>query len=171
MLWEFHQVHHSQRELNYLSDLRVHPLDWIAAQLVQFIPFFCLSLDEAVPTFATIEIFKIVHTRFCHTNLRTNLGWLRYLLVTPQSHRVHHSLEIGHIDRNFGVIFSFWDRLFGTAHEDVDCYPATGVRDQEFPREMRLTWSSLALVPMRQFAYPILKLLGRLPRQYSAIRD
>jgi 4-hydroxyproline epimerase len=58
-----------------------------------------------------------------HANLRTDLGWLRHLLVTPQSHRRHHSPRPEHRDRNFGGTFSFWDRLFGTAALDARVYP------------------------------------------------
>ena len=68
-----------------------------------------------------------------HANLRWNLGWLRHLIVSPQFHRVHHGIGVGHEGAqqgvNFAVVFSFWDKLFGTA-DLRDAYPATGVRDQ-----------------------------------------
>lgn len=154
VLWEFHKIHHSQRELNYFSDLRVHPVDYIAAQVILFVPFNSLSLDLAIPTFVGWQIFKTWHTRFCHANIRTSLGLLRYVFVSPQSHRIHHSSEPEHADKNFGVIFSIWDWAFRTQYTNFDRYPATGISDGRFPIEMELSLRSAFFTPLRQLYYP-----------------
>lgn len=114
LFWSFHTVHHSQRDLNAFSDLRVHPVERIIETLVSFVPFFALNPRTAFPALAAWSAFGVWYARFYHGNVRTNLGPLRYLLVTPQSHRIHHSRRAEHRDTNFGAIFSIWDRLFGT---------------------------------------------------------
>jgi len=164
-LWEFHKVHHSTTQLNYFTDQRVHPVDVLAAQAIQFVPFYSLSLDTAVPTFVAWQLFTGWHTRFYHANIRTNLGPFRHLLVTPQSHRIHHSADPAHRDRNFGVIFSVWDWIFGTRHNAVDDYPATGIQDERFPLEKELKLRSFLLTPIRQLCYPILSITHRLGRR------
>jgi sterol desaturase/sphingolipid hydroxylase (fatty acid hydroxylase superfamily) len=135
LFWAFHQVHHSQRDMNYFTDFRLHPLDLIIANLIVLLPQLLLQVDA--PTIVLLGILLQWHTVLYHCNLRTNYGPLRYLLVTPQSHRVHHSQQPEHCDRNYGVIFSIWDRIFGTQHGDAQVYPATGV-DTAFPVESSL---------------------------------
>jgi sterol desaturase/sphingolipid hydroxylase (fatty acid hydroxylase superfamily) len=158
VLWQFHKVHHSAREMNYLTDIRIHPIDFLTAKTIEFIPFYSLSLDMAVPTFIVWEIFRTWLTRFYHANIRTDFGWLRHVLVTPQSHRIHHSRNPHHYDHNFGVTFSIWDFIFGTQYKNFDEYPDTGVEDG-FPVEGRLTLKSLLLTPIRQLIHPFTLLL------------
>ena len=131
--WLFHEVHHAQRHLNQWTNERVHLLDALAAMAIQALPLLLLG----VPSLETgaYVVAAAWYTRLYHANVRSNFGWLRYLLVTPQSHRLHHSLRPEHEDQNFGVIFSVWDRLFGTLNRDATVYPETGVADPAFPVE------------------------------------
>jgi sterol desaturase/sphingolipid hydroxylase (fatty acid hydroxylase superfamily) len=133
VFWEFHKIHHSQVHLNYFSTMRLHPLDLIVNALIRFLPFSLLGLQMAVPAFIGWIAFQRFYEMVVHSNLRTNMGWLRYLLVTPQSHRIHHSMNREHLDSNFGNIFSIWDFLFGTQIRDYTVYPATGVHDRHVP--------------------------------------
>jgi sterol desaturase/sphingolipid hydroxylase (fatty acid hydroxylase superfamily) len=65
---------------------------------------------------------------FVHMNIRVNFGPLWWLLTSPQYHRIHHSIEPKHFDRNFALWFPIWDLLFGTAYRPrAGEYPATGV--------------------------------------------
>jgi sterol desaturase/sphingolipid hydroxylase (fatty acid hydroxylase superfamily) len=132
-LWYFHAVHHSQRELNFFTEYRVHPIDDVFIYTIGFIPLFMVE-----PSFVTVVAIVWIrhwHTRMYHSNIRSNFGLLRYILVTPQSHRVHHSIELGHRDTNFGLTFSLWDHLFGTQYRGYDEYPDTGIDDPDFPFE------------------------------------
>ncbi len=124
-LWKLHALHHSQTELNFFSDFRYHPLEYLVRHTFVTVPFIFLRID--LPVIVAMVIFKDWYSRFYHGNIRTNLGPLRFVLVTPQSHRVHHSVEREHHDRNFGAIFSIWDHLFGTQCKNYHTYPATGV--------------------------------------------
>jgi len=157
LFWRFHTVHHSQREMNVFTDLRYHFLEYIIAKLIIFVPAFMLLL-EPLAAFG-IGIVIRWHTMTYHANLRSNYGLLRYLLVTPQSHRIHHSSLPEHRDRNFGVVFSIWDRMFGMQHPDCESYPETGIDDARFPVEQRGTWVAVVTNLIRQTVYPFSQLL------------
>lgn len=133
VLWYFHAVHHSQRELNFFTEYRVHPVDDLFVHTIGFIPIF--MVDHSFVSVVAIVWLRHWHSRLYHSNVRTNLGPLRYVLVTPQSHRVHHSRDPRHHDTNFGLTFSIWDHLFGTQWRGYDEYPETGIEDEEFPFE------------------------------------
>jgi len=68
---------------------------------------------------------------FIHSNIKTNLGPLKYILVSPQFHRYHHSILPEHFNMNYGERLAIWDFLFGTMAKDFNCYPPTGVKGIE----------------------------------------
>jgi len=161
-LWAFHTVHHSQREMNVLTDVRVHPVDRLASQTVQFVPLF--MVDTAFPVIVTWTLFHQAWTKLCHANVRLSCAPLRWLLVTPQSHRIHHSVEPEHRDRNFGVVFSLWDHLFRTQHADATTYPECGIGDPTFPMEQGRTPAALLRSTWAQLVWPFRQLVrGRAP--------
>lgn len=151
-LWYFHAVHHSQKELNFFTEYRVHPVDDLFVFTIGVIPFF--MVQESIITVVAIVWIRHWHTRLYHSNIRSNFGILRYLLVTPQSHRVHHSIEPRHFDKNFGLTFSIWDYLFGTQYRRYDEYPDTGIDDDSFPYEQGEVRLSMLGTLTSQFLYP-----------------
>lgn len=152
VFWHFHAVHHSQKELNLFTQFRYHVLEYIIAHTISTIPLLMFSLD--MPVIIAWNVFHMWFTRFYHANIRMNLGPLRYVFVTPQSHRIHHSAREEHRDKNFGVLFSFWDRLFRTQVEDADTYPETGIHDRTFPHENTARGLALLTTPIVQHLYP-----------------
>lgn len=156
--WRFHAVHHSQKELNFFTEYRVHPVDDLIGVTLGFIPI--LMVEHSFVILVGIVWFRHWHSRLCHSNLKLNLGPLRYVLVTPQSHRVHHSCRHEHIDRNFGLTFSLWDHLFGTQCRDYEVYPETGVDDDGFPFEQSGPSSGLVGNLLRQLAHPFRRTRG-----------
>ncbi len=82
------------------------------------------------------------------------LGSLLILAVAPQSHRIHHSVDPRHHAKNFGVVFSFWDRLMGTQWHDHTEYPDTGIPDLAFPTEESTTPVGVMRDYVRQLVYP-----------------
>lgn len=158
-LWPFHAVHHEQRELNFFSDFRVHPISFVWMQSATAFAFFVFAME--VPEVVAFSIFRALYSKFYHGNIKTNLGPLRYVLVTPQSHRVHHSLAPEHRDKNFGSMFSIWDFLFGTQVKDFDIYPVTGSDDPSFPHEQLEVLPAMAVMPLRQMVHPFLLLMRR----------
>lgn len=156
--WEFHKLHHSQRQMNYFTEFRVHPMDYIIATLIIIVPQSLLQVDA--PTIVLVGIIVQWHTMIYHSNLRTNYGPLRYVLVTPQSHRVHHSSDPEHFDSNFGVIFSIWDHMFGTQHRNYDVYPKTGGEDS-FPDERKFSDVLTLKALFQQILHPFVRVLRR----------
>jgi sterol desaturase/sphingolipid hydroxylase (fatty acid hydroxylase superfamily) len=156
LFWQFHAIHHSQREMNFFTCLRVHPFDRLAARIVSFIPFaMFLPSEIAVPTLVGWHFVLKWHERLYHANIRTDFGPLRWIFVTPQSHRIHHSSLPQHQDKNFGVVFSIWDRMFGTQYDGRrDEYPETGVADPHVPEVTSLTPWGLAKSFVAQLIYP-----------------
>lgn len=152
-LWHFHAVHHSQKELNILTDDRGHIIDLLIGSLLMFVPFFIFDVST-LHAVAVITIYKPIHNRFIHANLRINLGWLGWVFTSPQFHRLHHSIEPEHADKNFGLYFTIFDHLFGTAYRNRNVYPATGIVDDNFPDEGKVNRSRLVWNWLSQVMYP-----------------
>ncbi|MGH7820757.1 MAG: sterol desaturase family protein [Candidatus Binatia bacterium] len=149
--WRFHAVHHAQRELNAFTDLRYHPFEYLVTNTITALPMF--AFGGTLPGVAAWAVASQCYTKLIHANVRTRLGPLRHVLVTPQSHRIHHSVDPEHRDTNYGVVFSVWDRLFGTQHADDDGYPETGIGDERFPDEW-VPGSNVLRAPLGHFLYP-----------------
>ncbi|MGH7582716.1 MAG: sterol desaturase family protein [Gemmatimonadales bacterium] len=165
LLWPFHAIHHSQRELNQFTDLRFHFVDLLAGYAVLLVPAYALQL--APDTFVAIVIARAAQARLIHANVRTNFGPLRHVLVSPQFHRIHHSVEPRHQGRNFGNIFTVWDRIFGTMYPHYDEYPQTGLPGVEFavgrtgPGRIPVAIGSQLLYPFRELAGMIRSIKAR----------
>jgi len=101
---------------------------------------------------------RIWHTRLIHANVRTNFGPLGHIFVSPQFHRIHHSIELRHRDLNFGVALTIWDRLFGTMYRGRDEYPETGVDGVDFVPPARLSPKAWTVSLIEQIIYPFRQL-------------
>jgi len=163
--WHFHTVHHSQKELNMFTDFRYHFVEYLISRTVVVIPMLIAAVD--FPTIAWFIILKDWYTRLYHSNIKTNFGVLRYVLVNPQSHRIHHSILPQHQDRNFAVLFSFWDFLFKTQYLKFDEYPESGIKDTTFPYEQSARGLSLLITPLRQLIYPFVAIARGIKRHPS----
>jgi sterol desaturase/sphingolipid hydroxylase (fatty acid hydroxylase superfamily) len=155
-LWYFHAIHHSQKELNLFTENRSHPLDLFVRHVITFLPI--LMIEPSASGIVAIFWLRFWHVRCYHANIRSNFGILKYVLVTPQSHRIHHSTAVEHRDRNYGITFSIWDHLFGTQCRDYDTYPECGLDDETFPFEQDGRNPVAAIVA--QLIYPFAKLAG-----------
>lgn len=165
-LWFFHLVHHSQREMSFFTEERDHPVERVLNFTARFFPLAMLGVP--FPTNVHVGMVITWYTWFCHGNIRTNLGPLKYILVTPQSHRVHHSVELRHWDRNFAPYFTLWDRVFGTFYGGYDEYPPTGIPHLCFPYEQEAHGRHPLVMFWQQLVYPFRLLLGYQPvkREY-----
>ena len=119
--WQFHRVHHSDRDVNVTTAFRQHPGEtiWRVFWQVLAVVVFGLSLEVA----AVYLTISALNAQLEHTNIKVNDcldGWLRLLVVTPNMHKVHHSREQIETDTNYSNIFSIWDRIFGTYTPRVD---------------------------------------------------
>jgi len=114
-LWRLHRVHHADPDFDVTTGLRFHPLEIILSMLIKFSTIVVLG----VPVLAVIifEVLLNAGAMFNHANIKLpkKLDWLlRWLIVTPDMHRVHHSVEDDEANSNFGFCLTWWDRLFGT---------------------------------------------------------
>ncbi|MEO1656958.1 MAG: sterol desaturase family protein [Pseudomonadota bacterium] len=117
-LWRFHRVHHFDSFLDVTSALRFHPGEVLLSVFVRGL--FIVLLDISFVAIVLFDALVILSAGFHHSNLklpRAFDGLLRRLIVTPDHHRVHHTDNRPDTDSNYGTIFSFWDRLFGSYRE------------------------------------------------------
>jgi len=127
ILWRLHQVHHADRDIDVTTGLRFHPIEIVISMLIKITAVVALG----VPVLAVI-IFEIIlnaMAMFNHSNVRFPKvldSMVRLLLVTPDMHRVHHSIIVKETNSNYGFNLSLWDRIFGTyraqpekGHDDV----------------------------------------------------
>jgi sterol desaturase/sphingolipid hydroxylase (fatty acid hydroxylase superfamily) len=112
LLWRFHAVHHSSTELDWLSSVRLHPVNDIGARLVQAVPLLVLGFNTtAVALYApVVTVFAIM----IHANVRWDWGPLRAVFASPMFHRWHHTSADEGRDKNFAGALPLWDVLFGT---------------------------------------------------------
>jgi sterol desaturase/sphingolipid hydroxylase (fatty acid hydroxylase superfamily) len=164
-LWHFHAIHHSQREMNLFTSSRGHVLEYLIYQPLVFVPMFALQLTpfEVMGTGLAIGWY----TRLSHANVRTNFGPLGLLFVSPQHHRIHHSIEPAHQDKNFGLLLTVWDRLFGTFWPERTVYPATGVSGLAFEPPATANPIAWAGSIARQLAYPFAAQWRRPPSRHA----
>lgn len=151
-LWHIHTIHHSQRELNAFTTQRNHPAEAIYKTLIQALPLGFFGGSSF--TWIGYLLLNQFWGYFTHSNSRTNLGWFRYVLVTPQYHRIHHSIDPRHHSRNYSDKLILWDWLLGSLHPRFDEYPKTGVSGTEWILERNATPLGLASAWGRQMIYP-----------------
>ena len=130
--WALHSLHHSQRQMSFWSDNRNHLLDSFVTSAAFAIV--ALLIGVAPAQFVTIVVATRIVESLSHANLKLSFGRIgNYLLVSPQFHRMHHGIGVGHEGPaggcNFAVLFPLWDVIFRTANFD-NSYPSTGIRDQ-----------------------------------------
>ncbi|WP_300975356.1 sterol desaturase family protein [Sphingomonas sp. LHG3406-1] len=132
-LWPVHAVHHSVEHLS-ASTSYSHPLQFISMFFFISIPLSMIDFGPYSMPGVVVLITGIL-ALFIHSPVRIGFGPFRHLLVDPAYHRIHHSLEERHFDRNFSILFSFWDRLFGTMIMPArDEWPDTGIHEARSPQ-------------------------------------
>ena len=116
LLWQFHSVHHSDDHFNLSTSFRISILEHVTI-LFFFVPLLFIGVHPLV-IFEAVY-FLGLYQFITHSSYIVFPSWLGYVFVTPQSHKVHHSQNAVHYNKNFGGILSIWDRLFGTYHAEV----------------------------------------------------
>jgi sterol desaturase/sphingolipid hydroxylase (fatty acid hydroxylase superfamily) len=114
-LWSFHKVHHSITTMDWIGNWRFHWVEIVVYRSLQWLP---LAWLQASPEAAfAVAIVTTVWGDLNHANLNLPLGPLGYVLNGPRMHLWHHDLsDEGGTAKNFGIVFSFWDFIFGTAY-------------------------------------------------------
>lgn len=152
LLWQLHRVHHADRDMDVTTAIRFHPVEIGLSMLLKIGLVYLLG-----PSAVAVIVFEIMlngTAMFNHANIRLPLrldALVRRVLVTPDMHRVHHSVHRAEHDSNYGFSLSIWDQIFGTyiaqpkaGHDEM----AIGLEWQD-DRPSRLGWS-LSLPFMRK---------------------
>ncbi len=115
LLWRLHRVHHADIDIDASTGVRFHPIEIALSMLIKFAAI--AALGAPVLAVLLFEIVLNATSMFSHANWRLPLGLdrvLRLIVVTPDMHRVHHSILRPETDSNFGFNFPWWDRLCGS---------------------------------------------------------
>jgi sterol desaturase/sphingolipid hydroxylase (fatty acid hydroxylase superfamily) len=115
MLWRLHRMHHADLDIDVTTGVRFHPLEILLSLAIKMAAVVALG----VPALAVLmfEVLLNATSMFNHSNValpKQIEPLARWIVVTPQMHQVHHSIERAETDSNFGFNLPWWDRLFGT---------------------------------------------------------
>lgn len=152
VLWRIHRVHHSDEDLDATSAVRFHPLEIVLSIFVKAAAVLILGADPLL-----VVIFEAVingTALFNHANFKIPVQvdrWLRWVLVTPDMHRVHHSIINRETDSNYGFALSIWDRLFRVYNDQPEMGHdgmTIGLKEWQDDAPTRLGWT--LLLPFRQ---------------------
>ncbi len=127
-LWAMHRVHHADRDIDVTTGVRFHPFEIIVSMLYKMAVI--ILLGPSVIAVIVFEIILNVAALFNHANVRLPLKldrFLRYFIITPDMHRVHHSVNIEETNRNYGFSLSIWDYVFNT----YEAQPKNGHSDMK----------------------------------------
>jgi sterol desaturase/sphingolipid hydroxylase (fatty acid hydroxylase superfamily) len=150
-LWRLHRMHHADLDFDVSTGLRFHPIEIALSMLIKFTVVAALG----APALAVLifEVLLNATSMFNHGNVRIHAGLdriLRWLVVTPDMHRVHHSILSRETNSNFGFNLPWWDRLFGTYRAQ----PAAGhdgmtIGIEQFRDRRELVLDRMLLQPFR----------------------
>ncbi|TBR44933.1 sterol desaturase family protein [Marinomonas agarivorans] len=158
LLWRLHKVHHSDPKIDVSSAIRFHPLEIILSLLYKsaIIAIFAIPV-EAVLLF---DILLNSMAMLNHTNGRLFKPlerWIRLVIVTPDMHRIHHSVRLHEANSNYGFFLSGWDRLFASYTASPTDHPLTvgmpkptqALRKEE-QKQQPITLTQLLIMPFKQ---------------------
>jgi sterol desaturase/sphingolipid hydroxylase (fatty acid hydroxylase superfamily) len=131
ILWKYHSVHHSVEELGAGTGYH-HVIE--APMMALFVVIPSSLLFGQTSSYELLFALSI-HGYYLHSTTRLNLGALAWIVADNRTHRIHHSRETRHFDKNFGAFTMIWDKLFGTAYfPQKDEWPSVGLDGQPEPK-------------------------------------
>lgn len=145
VLWALHKVHHADRDIDVTTALRFHPVEILASMLYKIVVV--IALGAPVAAVIIFEVLLNACAMFNHANLKLPASadkMLRLFLVTPDMHRVHHSVLHDETDSNYGFCLPWWDRLFRTYKAQPDAghdNMTIGLPDYQTDKPASLFWS------------------------------
>ena len=144
--WNAHVIHHSSEEFNLACALRQSISVFVKLFALLLLPAALLGIEPVV--IAIVAPLHLFAQFWYHTRHINKMGFLENFLVTPSHHRVHHAINPEYIDKNFGQIFIFWDKLFGTFQEEKkEVPPVYGVtRPARTWNPIKINFQHLALL-------------------------
>jgi sterol desaturase/sphingolipid hydroxylase (fatty acid hydroxylase superfamily) len=145
LLWRLHQMHHADRDIDVTTAIRFHPIEIGLSMLWKIVCV--MALGASVVSVVLFEIILNACALFSHANIHLPLALdraLRLIIVTPDMHRVHHSVIHAEHDSNYGFNFSIWDRIFGTYRAQPEKGHETmviGLPPYQTDEPSKLSWS------------------------------
>jgi sterol desaturase/sphingolipid hydroxylase (fatty acid hydroxylase superfamily) len=140
ILWRVHRVHHADLDYDTTTGLRFHPIEIVFSMIPKFVAI--AVLGPSVAAVVAFEVLLNATAMFNHGNVRLPRAIdriVRLVLVTPDMHRVHHSIHDDETNSNFGFSLPWWDRLFGTYRaqpRDGQRGMTIGIRSFRDPRQV-----------------------------------
>ena len=117
LLWAAHIIHHQSDEFNYTVSARITTLQSVIRNAFWcLLPLMCFHPDMVVVTL----VIHGTYSFFTHTQLIPKLGLFEYIFITPSHHRVHHASNEKYLNKNYGDLFVFWDKIFGTFQKEEE---------------------------------------------------
>lgn len=156
-LWRLHMVHHADPDIDVTTGVRFHPVEIILSMLIKMAAVLLLG----APPFAVFlfEVLLNATSMFSHGNIRMPLGLdrlLRLVVVTPDMHRVHHSVIRQETDSNFGFNVPWWDRLLRTYRDQPrDGHDAMTIGLPQFQNNLRQSLPWMLILPFRDSGRPV----------------
>jgi sterol desaturase/sphingolipid hydroxylase (fatty acid hydroxylase superfamily) len=138
LLWRFHSIHHSAEEIDWLVSARAHPLDMVFVRLCGLVPMYALGLAQPLAGHRLdvapllILLGGSIWGYFIHANVRWRLGWLEWLISSPNFHHWHHTND-EHVNKNYASMLPWLDKLFGTWYMPGKKWPAKYGTDSPVP--------------------------------------
>jgi sterol desaturase/sphingolipid hydroxylase (fatty acid hydroxylase superfamily) len=155
-LWRLHRMHHADLELDVTTGSRFHPLEILLSMIIKL--GVVAALGAPAVAALIFEVLLNATSMFNHGNVRIPQRFdrvLRWMVVTPDMHRVHHSIESRETNSNFGFNLPWWDRLFGTYRDQPAAgHEAMTIGIEQFrdPAELRL--DRMLVQPWRETSGP-----------------
>jgi sterol desaturase/sphingolipid hydroxylase (fatty acid hydroxylase superfamily) len=138
-LWQFHKIHHIDREVDATSALRHHPVENIWRVAALFAGIFILGVPFWMVMF--YQSLSVLFSQFTHANIHLP-QWLddalSWIIVSPDMHKVHHSTYQPETDTNYANIFSIWDRIFGTFKKTDTTKLKYGLDEYQAPKYQQI---------------------------------
>jgi len=149
--WRFHRMHHADLDFDVTTGARFHPIEIILSMLIKL--GVVAALGASAPGVLSFEVLLNATSMFNHGNVRISVGldgWLRWLVVTPDMHRVHHSVVVGETNSNFGFNLPWWDRLLGTYRDQPGAgHQGMTIGIEQFRQARELWLDRMLLQPIR----------------------
>ena len=153
-LWKFHQVHHSDLIVDFSSASRFHVGELAMSAIIRLILLVLLGIS--LWQIAIFELIVILCAQFNHSNMRLPLWFeplLRWFMVTPEMHHIHHSDKPRETDSNYCTTISLWDRLFGTFFWRSDIKNIS-IGLKQYPKQESVTFWKIITMPLRNKRRP-----------------
>ena len=149
LLWRMHRLHHTDQDFDFTTGSRFHPFEAVLEHGANLA--FAVLVGAPVAAVLTFTFAYVLTTCWVHGNIRLPASWdrrIRFLFITPDMHRTHHSQIPAETNSNYAGLFSFWDRIFGTyVDQPAGGHTGMAIGLREFSGERHIRLGAMMLNP------------------------